>query len=163
MHANVWALSPDPQPDVAELSLESHQEALFAKQFQPRTSWLMLEQQRSLPTGIRLVRDAPEQIVICVICWFLWMQHTPSLFHHPQSKGTNTSFFWKQQNHFRFQPLPLFSLFPRPSSPANPKLWKFHSSRKAVPDVLYAGKQPQPSCCSSMASPGLLCFLGPKF
>lgn len=61
------------------------------------------------------VREAPEQIVICVICWILWMQHTPFPLPHPQSTGTNTSLFWKLQNHFKFHPFSPSSLSPQQS------------------------------------------------
>lgn len=106
------------------------------------------------------VREASEQIVICAICWFLWMQHTPSI-PHPQSKGTNTSFFWKQQNPFRFHPLLPFPLFPRLPSPANPKCWILHSTRKALANV-------HKSLCMKSASafllllPWKICLSAPK-
>lgn len=49
------------------------------------------------------------------------MQHTPFPLPHPQSKGTNTSFIRKQQNHFRFRPLLPISTVPQAALPSEPQ------------------------------------------
>lgn len=106
------------------------------------------------------VREAPEQIVISVICWFLWMQHTPFPLPHPQNTGTNTSLFWKLQNHFKFHPFSPFALSPQQGPSSECFTARGGLFLTCPVPSLCVWKQPQPSCCSSPASPGLLCLLG---
>lgn len=63
------------QPDVADLSLKSHGEALPAKQFHPLISWLMLEHKPSLPAGPR--RGRPQAN------WHVAGPHQHSTLHFP--------------------------------------------------------------------------------
>lgn len=70
-----WAPTPKPQPDVADLSLKSHGEALSAKQFHPPISWPMLEHKPSLPAGPRQGRPQ--------VNWQVTDPHRHSTPHSP--------------------------------------------------------------------------------
>lgn len=81
------------------------------------------------------------------------MQHTPFPLLHPQCKGTNTSFIWKQHNHFRFQPLLHISTVSQAALPSKPQVLNAVNTRKAVPHV-HCTKPP----CWKAASAFLLPF-----
>lgn len=111
------------------------------------------------------VREAPEQIVISVICWFLWMQHTPfplpQLHFHfptPRAQGQIQACSGNYKITLNFIP------FHPPQQSPSSECFTAQGRQLLtcpVPGVC-VWKQPQPSCCSSPASPALLCLLGPQ-
>lgn len=110
------------------------------------------------------VREAPQQIVTCIICWFLGMQQTlHSPFSNPRAKRQTEDFSGNNRITLDFTPFhPLLGCPPQQT----PSSERFTAPGRLFPMCsgpnLCAGKQSQPSCCPSTASPGLLCLAGPK-